>query len=115
MNSQTRNDRLSIVLGIKNGSRTRGASLDTSGEGRGQEGCQLFATGIRERLGAEHVIHDREPRERRFTWPPTSAGGGAPERSGASSRALPGDLDPAARRPIGPHGREQHNIPRSNP
>ena len=51
------------VLGIANRSRTRGASLDTSGEGRGQEGDQLFATGIRERLGAEHVIHDREPRE----------------------------------------------------
>ena len=51
------------VLGVTNGSRTRGASLDTSGEGPGQEGDQLFATGIRERLGAEHVIHDREPRE----------------------------------------------------
>src|SRR5262249_53405363 len=51
------------VLAIRNGSRTRGASLDASGEGRGQEGNQLFATGIRERLGAEHVIHDREPRE----------------------------------------------------
>jgi len=52
----------SRVLGIKDGSRKR-ASADTSGEGPGQEGHQLFATGVRERLGAEHVVHDREPRE----------------------------------------------------
>ena len=61
MDSQARHNRLCNVLGITNRSRTRGASLDTSGEGRGQEGDQLFAAGVRERLGAEHVIHDREP------------------------------------------------------
>ena len=67
MKSPIKSERLPVVnevglwaLQIRKGSRIRRALLDTCGEGRGQEGYQLFATGIRERLGAEHVIHDRE-------------------------------------------------------
>ena len=39
------------------------ASADTGGQALGEEGHQLLAAGVRERLGAEHVVQDREPHE----------------------------------------------------
>src|SRR3954469_15840168 len=39
------------------------ASADTGGEAPGEEGHQLLTAGVRERLGAEHMVQDREPNQ----------------------------------------------------
>ena len=45
------------------GRRRMPLSADTGGQALGEEGHQLLAAGVRERLGAEHVVQDREPHE----------------------------------------------------